>query len=108
MKFKWAKKCSECGKVLGSHNKSLLCFFHRIQKYNREYRKRTYVKVKKKKYDKEYSEKNKERLSHYYKEYYQKNKEKREEYYREYYQKNKDKILKQRKQQKSKSVTILK
>ena len=50
-------KCTECGKVLRSHNKSMLCNFHVHQKYfgTDEYRNR------KREYNKSYSLKNNRR-----------------------------------------------
>ena len=62
---KWAKRCSECRKVLASHNKSLLCHYHFMQKWdenNKDKRKGYYQKNKVKilkYYKKRYKEKKK-------------------------------------------------
>ncbi len=98
------KKCSECGKLLRSHNKSLLCEYHIKQKYREEhkelfrkirrryyeknrkeiirkqteYNQRADIKLKIKGYSKTYRENNKEKIRNYMrkygKEYYQKKK----------------------------------
>ena len=62
------KKCKECGKLLGLHNKSMLCQFH----FKKEYNKRPDVKKRIKEYQQrpEYKAKKKE----YLKKYYQKHK----------------------------------
>ncbi len=104
IKGKWAKKCSECGKVLRSHNESLLCEHHYREKYQKEneeqfratkkryyeknkeeiirkqteYNQRADIKLKRKGYSKIYREKNKDKIRNYMKkyckEYYQKKK----------------------------------
>ena len=35
-KIVWAKRCSECGKVLSKNSKSLLCEYHCREKYRKE------------------------------------------------------------------------
>jgi hypothetical protein len=71
------------------------------KEYNKEYREKNKEKIKeqKKEYIKEYHEKNKEKIKEQKKEYHEKNKEKKKEYYeknkekkKEYYEKNKEKI----------------
>jgi len=71
-KSEWAKKCSKCGKVLRSHNKSLLCHFHLSQKCHREYYQKHKDKIRKQ--QKEYYQKNKDKI----KEKYLKDKKKQE------------------------------
>ena len=108
---KWAKRCSVCGKVIASHNKSGLCWKHspieaarkrreipgmreKMNKYNKEYRQQPEVKKK----IREYYQKNREKIIKARKENYQKNKEKRKEYAREYRKKNKEEISKKQKE----------
>lgn len=62
---KQAKKCSECGKILGSHNKSGFCTFHYIVAWKK-------------------NPKNRERLNSQKRRYYAKNKEKLRKKAREY------------------------
>ncbi len=104
---KWVKKCSECGKVIRSHNKSLLCNFH----YHELYRNRPEIRARKKEYNKKYHQRPEVKLMRkkigiiYYlnnkdkfKEKYQKNRDK----IKEYYQENKVKIRKIQKEYRQK------
>lgn len=107
---KWAKRCSVCGKVLASHNKSLLCFKHAPKEWGKNYRARPEIKQKIKKYQKDYRSRPAviEKSKDYQVSYYKKNREKIIEYakgyykahkkeIKEYFNKNRDKINLQRK-----------
>lgn len=106
---KWAKKCSKCGKVLGSQNKSLLCEYHYKEAYRksprgkelrrknaRKYRNKPGVKEKIKESKKEYNQR--PEVKEMRRKYYQGNKEVILEKAKEFYNLNKKKILKKQKE----------
>ena len=70
---KWAKRCTDCGKVIASWNKSGFCSRHWKTNWDKE---------------------NKEQRSENSKKRYQKNKEKILKRRREYYQENRERIIK--------------
>ena len=72
--------------------------------YWKKHNQRPRVKVRKRKYDEKYYEKNKDRLKEYGKEYYKNNKDEINTKYKEYYQKNKEEILKKGKEWRDNNV----
>jgi uncharacterized Zn finger protein (UPF0148 family) len=65
IKNKWAKKCSDCGKIIAHWNKSCLCGVC----YKKRYRELPSSKKKNSEYSKKYRENNKEKIREYSKSY---------------------------------------